>query len=351
MLRLLFLAFLLCIPFDARANCAFQPMPDTEIHVLDSVAARHVRDGALSGCLLKLEATGGVMQAYTPYDFICELPKDEQLKVSFGQSCCDTGDDGDFTCGVKPNNPLALSYGRVSLSIVPSAPDRRAIPNLVNMLEKETWGSDQLVDHILQYHKAFPAEISALRPEFERVRSAVTEAAKVDKNTPNMNKVGALARLMRELYGGTINSDELLEADVTIFTSGLYSVTDAQRAALARITRAKNLTAEQFALLVEHLHNTADVDQGIVLEALGHFPQYLPRHFRQIHYFLPNENYYGTNPKPEQTALREGLLAEWRRLVCLAYPPHEGEAFRQIVFTQSNYGSDPLLVTCSADAK
>ncbi len=353
MRRFLLLTFL-CIPFDARANCAFQQMPDTEIHVLDSVTARHVRDGALTGCLLKLTAgdSGGEpMQAYTPYEFICELPKDEQLKVSFGQSCCDAGDDGDFTCGVKPTNPLALSYGQASLFITPSKPDLRAIPNLLIMLEKVTWGSDQLVDRILQYHKVFPEEINALRSDFERIRNVANKAAKDNQNTPNMYKVGAIARLMRELYGDAINSNELLEVDVAIFTNGLYSMTDAQLAALTRITSTKILTAEQFARLVERLRNTSDENQGIVLEALGHFPQYLPPYLDQIRNHLPDENYYGSNPKPEQTSLREGLLAEWRKLVCLAFPPRAGETFRQVVFEESNYTSDPLTVVCLADAK
>ncbi|MBP9868653.1 MAG: hypothetical protein KBC88_06960 [Alphaproteobacteria bacterium] len=353
MLRFLLLAFLF-IPFDAKASCIFKKMPDTEIHVLDSVAARHVRDGVLTGCLLKLttkDSGGESMQAYTPYDFICDLPKNEQLKVSFGQSCCDAGDEGDFNCGVKPINPFAFSYYWVSISIVPSVLDRRAIPSLLTMLEKETWRSAQLVDHILQYHKAFPAEISALRPEFERIHKKATEAVKVDRKTYNIHKAGAMARLMHELYGDTFNSDELLEADVAIFTNGLYSVTDDQHAALTRITKAKNLTVEQFALLVDRLRNTDRENQGIVLDALGHFPQYLPSHLNQIRNHLPDKNYYGSNPKPEQTALRESLLAEWQKLVCLAFPPREGETFRQIVFTQSNYGSDPLLVTCSADAK
>lgn len=353
MRRFLLLA-ILCIPFDARANCMMVEMQDTEIRVLESVAARHVRRGALTGCLLKL-TTGDPgktpIQAYTPYDFICELSKDEQLKVSFGQSCCDTGDEGDFTCGVKPINPLALSYSQVFLSIAPSAPDRRAVPNLLTMLERVTWGSDQLVDRILQYHKAFPEEINALRPEFERIRNVTTKAAKVNQNTPNMYNVGAIARLMRELYGDTINSEELLELDVAIFTNSFYSITDAQRAALMRITTAKNLTAEQFARLVERLRNTDDKNQGIVLEALGHFPQYLPPYLDQIRNHLPDENYYGSNPKPEQTVLREGLLAEWRKLVCLALPLRAGETFRQIMFTKDNYGSDPLMVVCSAGSK
>ena len=354
MRRFLFLLAFLCISFDARANCMFQPINDTEIHVLDSVSARHVRDGALTGCLLKL-TTGdsGVksMQAYTPYDFICNLPEDEQLKVSFRQSCCDTGDAGDFTCGVKPINPLALSYGQVSLSIAPSAPDRRAIPNLITMLEKVIWGSDLLVDRILQYHKAFPEEINALRPEFERIRNAATKVAKANQNLPNMDKVEAMARLMRELYGDTINSEELLEIDVAIFTNGFYSIEDEQRAALMRITTAKNLTAEQFARLVGRLRNTNDKYQGIVLEALGHFPQYLPPYLDQIRNYLPDQNYYVSSPKPEQTALLEGLLTEWRKLVCLAFPQRPGETLRQVVFTKNNYGSDPLMVVCSADAK
>jgi hypothetical protein len=311
-----------------------------------------VRDGALEGCLLKLttaDSAGKPIQAYTPYDFICDLPQDEQLTVSFGQSCCDTGDDGDFTCGVKPKNPLALSYGQVSLSVAPSVPDRRAIPNLLAMLEKSTWGSDQLVDRILQYHKAFPEEIHALRPEFERIRRAAT--AKADKNAANMRQVGAIARLMHELYADTINAEESLEVDVDIFTNSIYSLTDAQRAALTRIAAAKNLTAAQFARLVERLRNTDDENQGVVLEALGYFPQYLPPYLDQIRNHLPDERYYGSSPTPEQAALREGLLAEWRKLVCLAFPPRAGETFRQVVFTKNNYNSDPLMVFCSADAK
>lgn len=163
---------------------------------------------------------------------------------------------------------------------------------------------------------------------------------------------GALARLLRGLYGDEISPEEQLELDVEIFTGSLYSFTDDQQAALMRIATSKNLKAEQFARLVWTLRGTRDESQGIVLDALGHFPQYLPSYLVEIYNHLPDEDYYGPNPSPEQTALREDLLAKWRKLVCLAFPPGAGEISRQVVLTKSNLAwNDAPIVVCKAGVK
>lgn len=115
----------------AAASCAAPASTAPfEISVTQSWTAEQVNDGDIGGCLLQAQtADGQKITAYTSYDFICALKPEEKITVAPSYACCDTGEQGDYVCGIKPRVPLQV-VGQTSLTIAPAVHDARAIADL-----------------------------------------------------------------------------------------------------------------------------------------------------------------------------------------------------------------------------
>ena len=239
----------LLIPLEVRANCVLDLMPDADIRVLRSTKASHVtnNEDPVQGCLLKISLNDGQqLEAYTAYSFICDLSSRENIKVSFEQSCCDTGVHGDYVCGLEPAKSFLSffkSYSQISFTLRPSAPDRRAIPDLVMGLETSELGV-ATVDRILEYNLLFRDDFLKLKPAFLRMYN--------DSGKKSIKRA-ALARLLRELYSDDMSVEESMELDLEILDGNRLFLNSYGLQAMERLSVQKSLSIEQYGRMVHVL--------------------------------------------------------------------------------------------------
>lgn len=285
---------LLLAPADTWASCAFMPEPngkmpwenDKTVTVADHWLVRHVREGGVTGCLAEFKSADGKdnFTAYTAYDFICALPAEEKITVRQNFACCDTGDDGDFVCGIKAVNPLAMK-GRTSISVVPAKPDRRAIPDLMTRLEQIEWiGARNITDRLAEY-AAVPelkADILALIP---RLRTMMDSAAHSEKKA-------AIAQLLLRLGESNAAPADNLDLSLKIL-QGIHfgEWGDDEKQALALVQKHPEAGEKVVPVLVELLrraHYKAET-RDMLLRALPSYGKALQPHLTALHYILRDD--------------------------------------------------------------
>ena len=149
------------------------------VKITDSWSAKHVHEGSLYGCIVKAEnRSNKSFFAYTPYKFLCELPKSEWIDIDKVHACCDAGDDGEFACGIKPVNPLS-HLKQFDVTIRPSKPDARGIPDLMNHLESSKFGTKQVCSRILEYYMT-PSLQSQIQQLIPRIKVSLEQSQSSD---------------------------------------------------------------------------------------------------------------------------------------------------------------------------
>lgn len=279
---------------QAYASCAFMPDPngkmpwenDKIVTVSDHWAVRHVNDGIVSGCLAEFQLSGGKgsFTAYTAYDFICGLPADEKITVRQNFACCDTGEQGDYVCGIKTINPLAMK-GQTSIAVVPAQPDRRAIPDMMQRLEKTEWiGAKNIAERLGDY-AAVPelkAEVAALVP---RLRALMASAGRDEKKA-------AIAQLLLRLDAGAADQAGNLDLALKILAGvnfGHFGADESQ--ALAIVQQHPEAGEKIVPVLIDLFRRTRyQAESGtLLLQALPAFGTALQPHLVALHSILNDD--------------------------------------------------------------
>ena len=246
----------------AQASCSAPvntgPM---EIRVTESWKAEHVSDGDIPGCLLNAETTDGrKITAYTHYDFICALKPDEKITVAPSYACCDTGLQGDFTCGVKPRVPLNV-VGQTLLSIAPAAHNARAI---VDLMRGSLSGSLREASSIvkLQEYLGDPAYSETVKKELPQLEATIDNGTMKDPYTRGL--VAAL------LLAGEPDSPKRDDWRIMQFEGGIdYALTPVQKS-IAQELLGDPVTADRFMpVLITRLRNAGDDDRAFLLATAG----------------------------------------------------------------------------------
>ncbi len=177
------LAALCAISFPAAANCVFLgDQGAQEYSVTQTWEIEHASDKNPTGCLAKITAGKDESLVYTPYGFICKMPKDEKIMLSLLQSCCDTGRQGDYACGIAPKSSLFSKSSlpedtQTSTTAVPAKLDKRVIPELIAKLEAgNISGISNVGDKLVEYARE-PTFTADLAPFKERLQAAHDKAA------------------------------------------------------------------------------------------------------------------------------------------------------------------------------
>ncbi len=305
-----------------RAQCAFpedhdRPKP---VQAVESWNARHVDEGTLPGCLVRLKRkdAGEAFVAYTPYRFICGLPKDEVLVVDTLWACCDAGEQGDFACGVKPANPFA-QVG-TSITVVPHKPDRRGIPDLMANLKHACSGgarpgfsrlnASSIAGRLLEYHGVpeFRADILKLIPALKDLR----------RESRSEEPKAAVSDLLLRLGEGKPGSDLELELALDVLRGARFGFAPRDLDALRRVRNHPAAGEAVVPVLLEHLgHGSELADTKAALEALPDFGAALKPHLIEIHELLGGS---------------ADAAPAWRRIVCAAFPSAPGERASRVLF-------------------
>ena len=296
------------------ADCGFpvDNHPLKQVRVVDTWKARHVAGGFLSGCLAKFKMRDGdtTFIAYTAYDFICHLDREETLDIYIVYACCDAGEQGDFVCGVKPVNPLA-SVSQTSEMVVPAHPDRRAIPDLMNQLEKASWGVSQITERLLEYSK-----VPELAPEITKLIPRLNE---ILAKTDSTEKRAVIAQLLLNL-GGAVSPDQTYEMSLDVLKAARFRLERKDLDALGVVTRHPEKGDMTVPVLVDLLRRigTEKTDEETVLKAFPVFGKALQPHLDAIHYVIR-----------EDAETSKSINPLWRQIACAAFPmPPKLEAQR-----------------------
>lgn len=283
------------IPVAAQASCAFMPEPngkmpwenDKTVTVADHWLVRHVREGSVTGCLAEFKSADGKSDftAYTAYDFICALPADEKITVRQNFACCDTGDDGDYVCGIKTLNPLAMK-GQTSIAVLPAKPDRRAIPDLMTRLEKVEWiGAKNITERLAEYATVpeLKAEVMALIP---RLRELMASAERNEKKA-------AIAQLLMRLGDkNEATPGDNLDLALKILQGinfGEFGADAQQALAIAqKHPEAGDKVVPVLVELLRRTHYKAETRTQL-LQALPPFGKTLQSHLTALHYILRDD--------------------------------------------------------------
>ena len=380
----LLVALAALLPLQAAASCAFIRDGKTtpSIQVLDHWSARHVNDGKVNGCLLKVREIddGKEYVAYTAYDFMCALGAGETLAVQRAYACCDTGEQGDYVCGIKPINPLAM-LGQTNVGLMPAKPDRRAIPNLMDRLADAEWvGVRNITERLAEYavEPTLQEDIRALRP---RLRD-IMDGAK------NPQKKAAIAALLLQLS----QNDEKQPDDLALVLTLLggagqwQELTTGEIAALDVAKRHPEAAEQIVPVLVELLRRGQhrEPTKTLLLDTMPVFGAALQPHLLQIYALLGDDlfsrgtvdaaiaedalkfdwfkanNRDRNNPDEqrryaaEQMRQREDLEARfqrslkimplWEKLVCAAFPVAAGTATR-VVWDETIWSRDGRITS------
>lgn len=258
----LVVALLTMLPHMAFADCAMPQHPGAKKGTVAATwAAKHVTDGDISGCLLKFNMTaGGEWLGYTRYDFICNLDSAEQITLMPDFACCDTGDHGDFACGVKSRS-IFNTLPRVNITMAPALPDARAIPEMVKALM-----GGRLRDAVAAIKLKEYLDNPALAEEVKK-QIAPLETA-LDKNTVADSYMRAqVAALLAAAFTA---SPKQADWQIEYFKGDIgYSLTDAQKSVLATL-KEDSTTAERFIpVLVQKLRQTDEEGRRVILEAIA----------------------------------------------------------------------------------
>jgi hypothetical protein len=282
MFRYILVILLLLLPQPAGADCYMPAPPDAqEGTVAATWPAKHVEDGDIGGCLLKFSlAAGGEWLGYTRYDFICKLSASEKITLMPDFACCDTGDHGDYACGVKPRG-LFDTLKRTNITLTPALPDARAIPEMVHALKggqlqnavaairlKEYLGDTQLAEEVKKNIAPLEDSLEAVIITDPYVRAQV--AALLAAAWPESKK--------RAFW------------DVTFFQGDIgFALTDAQKAVMARMT-ADPATADYFIPeLAKKLRQTDEEGKAAILAAAAAYGPAAKRHATVLRDALTSE--------------------------------------------------------------
>lgn len=278
----------------AHASCAFMPDPngkmpwenDKTVKVVDRWAVRHVNDGTVSGCLAEFQLSDGKgsFTAYTAYDFICALPADEKISVRQNFACCDTGDQGDYVCGIKTINPIAMK-GQTSIAVVPAKPDRRAIPDMMTRLERVAWiGARNITDRLADY-AAVPELRAEIVPLIPRLRALMASAERDEKKA-------AIAQLLLRLDDKNgADPGGNLDLALKILQGAHFGDFGAdEKQALALLQKHPESGEKAVPILVDLLRRThQQADRGMLLQVLSSYGQALQPHLTALHYILRDD--------------------------------------------------------------
>lgn len=261
MFRFLLIAFLITLPQTVLADCA---MPQHSGAKQGTVAAtwpaRHVEDGDIGGCLLKFSlAAGGEWLGYSRYDFICKLSTSETITLMPDFACCDTGDHGDFACGVKPRG-MFNTLKRTNITLAPALPDARAIPEMVKAL-----AGGKLRDAGAAIRLKAYLSVPELAEEVKK-QVAPLEAA-LDNNTitdayVRAQVAGLLATANPESPKKTNWQIEYFKGDIG------YALTDTQKALLAALITFPDPDPRYIPVLAQKLRQTDEDGRLAILTAL-----------------------------------------------------------------------------------
>lgn len=287
MFRYILVILLLLLPQTAGADCYMPDPPGAkEGTVAATWPAKHVEDGDIGGCLLKFSlASGGEWLGYTKYDFICQLKPDEKITLMPNFACCDTGDHGDFACGVKPRG-LFDTMKRTNITLAPALPDARAIPELV----KAALGGklrDANAAIRLKEYLGVPELTEEVKKQVAPLEKALDDNTVTDAYV-RAQVAGLLAAANPESPKKTNWQIEYFKGDIG------YALTDAQRALLVSLT-ADKASAEKFIpVLAQKLRQTDEDGRLAILTAM---------------------QAYGPSAKPHASVLRDAftteLAADW----------------------------------------
>lgn len=235
-----------------------------DITVTAAWKAEHVNDGDIPGCLLTAQTGAGQkITAYTPYEFICALKPHEKISVQPSYACCDTGEQGDFVCGVKPRVPLSV-VSQTPLTIAPAAHDARAIADL---MARSLSGKLREASAIskLQEYLGDPAYSETVRKQLPQLEAAMDNDTLKDPYTRGL--VAAL------LLAGEPDSPKRADWRILQFKGGIdYALTPVQKS-IAQEMLGDPATAERFMpVLVDRLRNAGDDDRAFLLATAGRAP-------------------------------------------------------------------------------
>lgn len=249
----------------AEASCAApESTAPFEISVTAAWKAKHVSDGDIAGCLLTAQtAAGKKITAYTPYEFICALKPDEKINVAPSYACCDTGEQGDFVCGVKPRVPLSV-VSQTPLTIAPATHDARAIGDLVARSLSGKLREASAISKLQEY-LSDPAYSETVRRQLPQLEAAMDNDTLKDPYTRGL--VAAL------LLAGEPDSPKRADWRILQFKGGIdYALTPVQKS-IAQELLGDPATAEKFMpVLVDRLRNAGDDDRAFLLAAAGRAP-------------------------------------------------------------------------------
>lgn len=373
-------------PLPAAASCALisDGKLTPTIQVLEHWSARHVNDGTVSGCLLKVREMddGKEYLAYTTYDFICALQDKETLAVQRAYACCDTGEQGDYVCGITPVNPLAMLH-QTNVSLIPAKPDRRAIPNLIDRLATAEWAGVRNITERLAEYAAEPVlkdEMLALRPRLQEILAAAKHA----------EKKAAIAALLMQLGGKAPSEDLALQLALLGGAGQWRELTAEETTALEAVKHHPEAATQIIPVLIELLRRGRhyETTKTQLLETLPAFGAALQPHLVQIHSLLEDDlfgrgtveaaiaadaakfDWYKANNRDqnnpdeqrryaaEQHRQRQDYEARaqrsqkimplWERLVCAAFPAAAGTETR-VVWDKNIWSRDGQIpsVNCT----
>lgn len=283
MFRYILIVLLLLLPQPAQADCYMPQHPGAkEGTVAATWPAKHVADGDIGGCLLKFSlAAGGEWLGYTRYDFICRLGTSEKITLMPDFACCDTGDHGDFACGVKPR-AADDTFKRTNITLAPATPDARAIPDMVQALLSGGKLRDASAAIRLKEYLGVQELAAEVRKQVAPLEAALDNNAIADSYT--RAEVAAL------LVAAHPESPKKRDWQIDFFSNeNGYALTDAQISVVAELTSDAS-TADRFIpLLAEKLRRTDEPSREFILLALQP---------------------YGAAAKPYANALRDAFTSE-----------------------------------------
>ncbi len=208
-----------CMAHNAQASCAFMDAPARgSATIEDTWAAKHVNQGNLEGCIARVKRTNGqTTLGYVHYNFICALPKGQTVTLMEERACCDTGEQGDFACGVKPRNPLAL-LPQLNTTLRPEKPDVRAIPQLLDELRQGGMSVISIGRRLVEY-----ANNPITKPELQK---HLTEIQAMAESIPkDADREAAVAEILIAL-GGNTSSENTLPLTLKILSGNAYALDD-----------------------------------------------------------------------------------------------------------------------------
>ncbi|MEZ0261739.1 MAG: hypothetical protein ACAH80_12065 [Alphaproteobacteria bacterium] len=291
MFRYILIVLLLLLPQTAGADCYMPEPPGAqEGTVAATWPAKHVEDGDIGGCLLKFNlAAGGEWLGYTRYDFICKLSASEKITLIPDFACCDTGDHGDYACGVKPRG-MFDTMKRTNITLAPALPDARAIPELVKAALGGKLRDANAAIRLKQY-LGVPELAEEVKKQITPLENALDDNTITDAYV-RAQVAGLLAAAKPETQHKTKWLIEFFKGDIG------YGLTDAQKPVLAALT-ADAASAEQFIpVLAQKLRSTDEDSRLAILSAI---------------------TAYGAAAKPHADALRDAFTTEL---------PVDGDAMR-----------------------